>query len=162
MSSPFSAPCTSMSLPVRHSYRRLLVVKYSVYPLIDPTSHFASKTFKDKVVIITGGSTGIGATTALFYARAGAKVLIVARRLEKLEETKKDIESDVPDAQIIVLAGDASEPEVGKRVVKAAVQAWGRIDIVVSNQFSMTADPTGSTFDGVQLEGNEDDIEASA
>ena len=50
---------------------------HSVYPLIDPAPHFAAQTFKDKVVIITGGSTGIGATSALFYAKAGARVVLV-------------------------------------------------------------------------------------
>ncbi|KZV67318.1 NAD-P-binding protein [Peniophora sp. CONT] len=114
---------------------------HDVYPLIDPAMHFASKTFKDQVVIITGGSVGIGATTALFYAQAGAKVLIVARRIELLEQRKKEIEKAVPDAQILVLAGDIADPEVGKRAVKAAVDAWGRIDIVLANQFVVIGGP---------------------
>ena len=118
---------------------------YSVYPLIDPTTHFASKTFKDQVVIITGGSVGIGATAALFYARAGAKVLVVARRLENLEQAKKDIEKGVPGAQVLVLSGDISDPEVGKRAVKSAVDAWGRVDVVLANQF-ITMAPVGSGF----------------
>ena len=53
-----------------------------MYPLIDPQSHFVSQTYKDKVVIVTGGSTGIGAGVSLFYARAGAKVVLVARRAQ--------------------------------------------------------------------------------
>ncbi|KZV64868.1 NAD-P-binding protein [Peniophora sp. CONT] len=104
-----------------------------VYPLVDPKPHFAAQTYKDKVIIITGGSTGIGATTALYYARAGAKIVLVARRAENLEERKKAIEGDVPNAQILFIAGDISDPEVGKRVVKATLEKWRRLDIVLAN-----------------------------
>ena len=117
-----------------------------MYPLIDPTPHYTSKTFKDQVVIITGGSVGIGYTTALFYARSGAKVLIVARRVANLEQAKRDIEKDVPGAQIQIIAGDISDPELGKRVVDAAVKSWGKVDIVIANQFSAIGGPNSSTL----------------
>ncbi|VDC07614.1 unnamed protein product [Peniophora sp. CBMAI 1063] len=109
---------------------------HDVYPLIDPASHFESKTFKDKVVIITGGSLGIGATAALFYARSGANVLVVARRLDNLEKTKQGIEKEVPNAKVLILSGDIVDPEVGKHAVKTAVDAWGKVDIVLANQFT--------------------------
>ncbi|KZV67306.1 NAD(P)-binding protein [Peniophora sp. CONT] len=107
---------------------------YDVYPLIDPAPHFASQTFADKVVIITGQSVGLGATAALFYAKAGAKVLIFARFLEQVEKCKKDIEKEVPGAQVMAFADDITDPEVCKRAVKVAVEAWGRVDIVLANQ----------------------------
>ncbi|KZV64867.1 NAD-P-binding protein [Peniophora sp. CONT] len=106
---------------------------HDVYPLIDPNIHFTSQTFKDKVVIITGGSKGIGATTALFYAKSGAKVVITARNTKDLEERKASIEKDAPGAQVLVVAGDIADPEVGKRAVQAAVQRWDRVDIVIAN-----------------------------
>ncbi|VDC07620.1 unnamed protein product [Peniophora sp. CBMAI 1063] len=114
---------------------------HDVYPLIDPTPHFTKQTYKNKVVLITGGSVGIGFTTALFYAKAGAKVLILARRVEKLEEAKKSIEKDVKGAQVLTLSGDISDIEVGKRAVKTAVEAWGKVDIVIANQFTILAGP---------------------
>ncbi|VDC07905.1 unnamed protein product [Peniophora sp. CBMAI 1063] len=114
---------------------------HDVYPLINPATHFSSKTFQDKVVLITGGSTGIGFTTALFYLKAGAKVLIVARRVDRLEKAKTDLEAGVKGAQVLILAGDISDPEVGKRAVKATVDAWGKLDIVIANQFIMVAGP---------------------
>ena len=116
-----------------------------MYPLIDPQLHFASKTYKGKVIIITGGSTGIGATTALFYAKAGAKVIIVARRIEKLEQCKKDIQTSVPDAEVLILQGDISDPEVGKRAVVAAVAAYGKLDIVLANHYAGTFSSAGRT-----------------
>ncbi|KZV62657.1 NAD(P)-binding protein [Peniophora sp. CONT] len=104
-----------------------------IYPLIDPKSHFDAQTYKDQVVIITGASTGIGATTALFYVRAGAKVVLNARRVQNLEERKAAIEKDVPGAQILLVAGDISDLEVGKRIVKTAVDTWKQLDIVIAN-----------------------------
>ena len=104
-----------------------------MYPLIDPQSHFVSRTYKDKVVIVTGGSTGIGAGVSLFYARAGAKVVLVARRAQHLEEHKSAIEKDVPGAEIMIVVGDVSDPEVGKRAVSAAVDTWKRLDVVIAN-----------------------------
>ena len=140
------------SFPLRAQVSRFflinahLLIRYasSVYPLIDPAPHFAGKTYKEKVVIITGGSAGIGATAASFYAKAGANVLIIARRLEKLEQCKKDIEKEVPGAHVLVMAGDISDPEVGKRAVKMAVDAYGKVDIVLANQFSIIGGPVGS------------------
>ena len=104
-----------------------------MYPLIDPQPHFASQTYKDKVVIVTGGSKGIGATTALFYAKAGASVVLTARNIKDLEERKAVIEKEVPGAQVLVVAGDISAVDAGKGAVQAAVQKWGKIDIVVAN-----------------------------
>ncbi|KZV73045.1 NAD(P)-binding protein [Peniophora sp. CONT] len=104
-----------------------------IYPLIDPKSHFDAQTYKDQVVIVTGASTGIGATTALFYAQAGAKVVLNARRVQNLEARKAAIEKDVPGAQLILVAGDIADPEVGKRIVKTAVDTWKRLDIVIAN-----------------------------
>ena len=89
---------------------------------------------------------GIGATTALFYAKAGARVLIVARRLQQLEETKKNVEKEVPGAEVQILSGDITDYETGKSAVKAAVDAWGRVDIVIANQFTAMTVPTGSAY----------------
>lgn len=101
--------------------------------MIDPKPYFESQTFKDHVVIITGGSKGIGATTALFYAKAGARLVLVARNIEDLEERKVAIEKDVSGVEIMAVSGDISDPEVSKRAVQAAAEKWNRVDIVVSN-----------------------------
>lgn len=105
----------------------------SVYPLIDPKPHFSSQTYKGKVVIITGGSTGIGGTAALFYAKAGAHVIINARSADKLEARKAAIEKEVPNAQVVVAAGDIVDPAVSKSMVQTAVEKWGKVDIVLAN-----------------------------
>ena len=104
-----------------------------MYPLIDPQTHFASQTYKDKVVIVTGGSKGIGATASHFYAKAGAKVVLVARNPMDLEERKTAIEKEAPGADVLVISGDVTDSEVSKRAVKAAVQKWNKVDIVLAN-----------------------------
>ncbi|VDC07545.1 unnamed protein product [Peniophora sp. CBMAI 1063] len=120
--------------------------QHDIYPLIDPKSSFETQAYKDKVVIVTGGSTGIGATTALFYAKAGAKVIINARRVENLETHKATIEKEAPGAQILLVGGDVSDPEVGKRIVKTAVETWKRLDIVVANS-AIAAGPVDKLAD---------------
>lgn len=105
----------------------------SVYPLIDPQTAFVLQTYKGQVVIVTGGSSGIGFATALMYARAGARVLINGRNGSKLQLKKSEIEEKVKGAEVLAVAGDVSEVEVGREIVKAAVEEWGRVDVVLAN-----------------------------
>ena len=84
-------------------------------------------------MIVTGGSSGIEFATALMYARAGAHVVINGRSASKLDAKKAEIEGKVKEAEVIVVAGDVSEVEVGKKIVKAAVDAWGRVNILIAN-----------------------------
>ncbi|KZV66102.1 NAD(P)-binding protein [Peniophora sp. CONT] len=111
----------------------LFTFRHDVYPLIDPQPAFASQSYKGQVVIVTGGSSGIGFATALMYARAGARIVINARNASKLEVKKAEIQDKVTGAEVVAVSGDVSEVEVGKKIVKAAVDAWGRVDIVIAN-----------------------------
>jgi NADP-dependent 3-hydroxy acid dehydrogenase YdfG len=84
-----------------------------------------------KVVVITGASSGIGKATALRLSQEGAKVVLGARRKEKLE---------ILTQQIIELGGEAvySETDVTKKddllkLVKTATDAFGRVDVIVNN-----------------------------
>lgn len=86
---------------------------------------------KDKVIILTGASSGIGEAAALTLAREGAKVVVVARRFERLEALKEkatDLSGD-----IYPVAGDMSKDEDIKNVVKATVDKYGRVDVLVNN-----------------------------
>lgn len=67
------------------------------------------------------------------YARAGARVVINARNVSKLEAKKSEIEDKVKEVKVLAVAGDVSDVEVGKKIVKAAVDAWGKVDIVIAN-----------------------------
>lgn len=82
---------------------------------------------QDRVVIITGGGTGIGRAAAIQFARAGAWVVVVGRRAAPLEET-----ADLSDRIIPVPADLLHEADL-ERVIQTANSPWGRIDVLVNN-----------------------------
>ena len=84
-----------------------------------------------KVAIITGGNSGVGEQTAKRFAQEGAKVIITARRKEKLEAVAADIKAD--GGTVLALQGDISVSEDGKRMADAAVEHFGTLDILVNN-----------------------------
>lgn len=81
----------------------------------------------DKVAIVTGGSSGIGRATALSLAAQGAKVVITGRRSAPLKQTA------AAHPNVVGLVADAAEPEDAARTVAKAIDAWGRLDILVNN-----------------------------
>jgi NAD(P)-dependent dehydrogenase (short-subunit alcohol dehydrogenase family) len=81
----------------------------------------------DKVVIVTGGSSGIGRAAALSFAKRGARVIITARHAAPLKETA-DLHPNIVD-----LVADAAAPSDAVRTVAKAVDTWGRLDVLVNN-----------------------------
>lgn len=86
-----------------------------------------------RAAIITGGSLGLGKAMALEFARSGAKVGIVARRAEVLEEARAEILAAVPGATVGAYPCDLTDGEAIKAAHKAAVADLGEIDILVNN-----------------------------
>ena len=88
--------------------------------------------FKDKIVLITGSSRGIGRATAIAFAQEGAKVVVnYVKNKEAGEKTVAEIKNLGTDA-IAIQADVASEDDV-KRMVKEAIQKFGAIDVLVNN-----------------------------
>ena len=81
----------------------------------------------EKVVIVTGGSSGIGRAAALRFARQGNKVLVTGRRPGPIEETVAG------HANIAGLVADAASAEDARRTIARAVDTWGRVDVLVNN-----------------------------
>src|SRR5882757_907731 len=81
----------------------------------------------EKVVIITGGSSGIGRAAALGFAGQGAKVLITARGAAPLDATVAE------HPNIAGLVANAASPEDALRTVAKAIDMWGRLDALVNN-----------------------------
>jgi len=90
-----------------------------------------SKKLQGKIAIITGASAGIGQASARALAGEGASLVLTARRKERLEQLKKEIEKGGSKAVIVV--GNAREEETAVKTVKAATDAFGRIDILLNN-----------------------------
>jgi len=82
---------------------------------------------KDKVVVVTGGSSGIGRAAALGFAARGAKVLVTARRPGPLEA----VAAGHPD--IAGLVADAASADDAGRTIAGAMERWGRVDVLVNN-----------------------------
>lgn len=84
---------------------------------------------KDKVIIIAGASSGIGEATVRRLAKEGAKLVIAARREDRL----KKLADSLPDAEITYHAADVTKPEDMERLAKLAVDKYGRIDVIYNN-----------------------------
>lgn len=85
----------------------------------------------DKVIVVTGASAGIGAAMVRVFAQAGANVVLVARRVEKL--TSLAVALDGYTGKRMVLAGDLQDADFCEQIVKETVAEFGRIDILINN-----------------------------
>lgn len=85
----------------------------------------------EKIVLVTGASSGIGKEIALLFAKEGARVVAVARRINKLEEL---VNSTIGYNGIIIpFEGDVSKQEDMDKLVDYIIKNFGRIDILVNN-----------------------------
>ncbi len=86
-----------------------------------------------KVAIVTGGSRGIGAATALALVREGAAVTLTSRKQEALDDVAAAIRSEVPDARLLSMASHAADADAAATVVAATVEQLGGLDVLVNN-----------------------------
>ena len=86
--------------------------------------------FKDKTVIITGGSEGVGAATARLFAEAGANLMLVARDKKNLEAAAEGLRDKT---RVEIFAMDVSDADACVDVFKKAKFEFGRVDILVNN-----------------------------
>jgi NAD(P)-dependent dehydrogenase (short-subunit alcohol dehydrogenase family) len=93
----------------------------------------------DRVALITGASSGLGVHAARGMAEAGADLVLVARREDRLAETKAEVEA--LGRECVVVAGDVADPETATRAVDAAMEAYGKLDVLVNNAGIGTANP---------------------
>lgn len=86
---------------------------------------------KDKVVLITGASSGIGYSTAITLSKAGARIVAGARRTEKLDELKKAIENE--NGSILTTSLDVTRRDECNKFANLALQEYGNIDVLINN-----------------------------
>ena len=87
---------------------------------------------KGRTVAITGASSGLGKQMAKGFAKQGADLIIIARRYERLEELKKEIESEVPDIKILPIKCDVTNTEDIENAAKEAEEKMKKVDILVN------------------------------
>ncbi|MBI4662787.1 MAG: SDR family oxidoreductase [Verrucomicrobia bacterium] len=98
---------------------------------------------KHKAAVVTGASRGVGKATALVLARAGCSVLInYSHSRKEAEGTAEEVRA--LGAQAICFAGDVSEDGICRRMMDAAAQAFGRLDILVNNAATTRFIPHGN------------------
>jgi meso-butanediol dehydrogenase/(S,S)-butanediol dehydrogenase/diacetyl reductase len=97
-------------------------------------------TFAGKVVLVTGGGTGIGAACARRFAAEGARVAVIGRRLEPLKEVAAGIGG-------LALAGDAAEPTFLREALDTIRAHWGGLDVLIAAAGSTAAGAALQTSD---------------
>lgn len=86
--------------------------------------------YKDKVVVITGSSKGIGRQTAEEMLKLGAKVMLVARGEEALEAAKKELSAH---GEVESIVQDVTKADAGENIISAVIDKFGRLDVLVNN-----------------------------
>jgi NADP-dependent 3-hydroxy acid dehydrogenase YdfG len=94
---------------------------------------------KDKVIIITGASSGLGEATARLLAAHGAKVMLTARREDKLEKIAASIKDDGGTASFRVV--DVTDRDAVKELAEATKKEFGSVDVLVNNAGLMPLSP---------------------
>jgi len=85
----------------------------------------------EKVVIITGASSGLGEATARLLAARGAKVVVAARRVDKLEKLASDIKKAGGEA--LAVAADVAKRDDMENLIRVTEETFGRVDVLVNN-----------------------------
>ena len=87
--------------------------------------------FKDKIIVITGASSGIGEAAAEEFAKRGANLVLVARNKEKLEQVEKNLEKYF--VKTLIQVCDVSDKEQVKQMSEKVIEVFSKIDVLVNN-----------------------------
>ena len=101
---------------------------------------FAEKVLQDRVVVVTGGGTGLGRSMAGRFAELGAKLVLTSRKREHLDAAAADI--GAKGAEVLVVPADVRDFEQVEAMVGEAMKRFGRIDVLVNNAAGNFMSPT--------------------
>jgi len=105
--------------------------------------------FKNKVILITGASSGIGKETAIKFAKLGANIILVARRKDKLEQVANELKKF--NVSILVCQCDVSKKDQVKEMSKIVLEKFESIDILVNNAgFAIYGSVSNLTIDEIE------------
>ncbi|KAI5631739.1 short chain dehydrogenase domain-containing protein [Phthorimaea operculella] len=100
--------------------------------------------FENKVVLVTGASSGIGAATAILFAKEGAHVAMVGRNQKKLDTVAAKVSA--VGKKPLVINADISKDDDVRRIIEETIKKFGKLDILVNN--------AGMATDGSIVDGN--------
>ena len=98
-------------------------------------------TFKDKVVLITGGGTGLGKSIGEYILKLGGSIIITSRKNDVLEKTKNEFDENFPGKTFIV-SGDVRKIEDVENVINQGIKHFGYIDCLLNNAAGNFISPT--------------------
>ncbi|KAJ3675803.1 hypothetical protein LUZ60_004845 [Juncus effusus] len=112
----------------------LFLPPFYLFKVVDSflSSCFAAENMTGKVVLITGASSGIGEHLAYEYAKRGARLVLVARRVKSLEEVAETCR-DIGSPDVLIMPADVSKPDACQNFVEATIAKFGRLDHLVNN-----------------------------
>ena len=96
---------------------------------------------KDKVILITGGGTGLGKAMGKYFSELGAKLIITSRKIDVLNKTAEEISSQTKN-EVFPFACDVSDYKQVEDLLKASIEKFGRVDGLVNNAAGNFISPT--------------------
>ncbi|EKB47874.1 SDR family oxidoreductase [Cecembia lonarensis] len=94
-----------------------------------------------KTILVTGGGTGLGKSMGLYFLKLGAQLVITSRKLDVLEKTAKEMESET-GGKVLPLACDVRDIEQVEKMWTDAVSHYGKVDVVLNNAAGNFISPT--------------------
>lgn len=96
---------------------------------------------QDKVIVVTGGGSGLGKSMTKYFMELGAKVAITSRDLEKLQATAKELEGET-GGKCLAVQCDVRHYEEVENMLQAVLTAYGRVDVLLNNAAGNFISPT--------------------
>ncbi|MFZ5947569.1 MAG: SDR family oxidoreductase [Stygiobacter sp.] len=96
---------------------------------------------KDKVVLITGGGTGLGKAMGKYFSELGAKLIITSRKIDVLKKTAEEISSSTKN-EVFPFACDVSDYKQVEDLLKVSIEKFGKVDALVNNAAGNFISPT--------------------
>lgn len=96
---------------------------------------------KGKVVLVTGGGTGLGRSMGEYFLKLGAKLIITSRKLDRLEAAAREMEA-ATGGEVLALQSDVRNHEDVDKVIEQAYAKFGKVDVLVNNAAGNFISPT--------------------
>ena len=104
------------------------------------TGMLKEDTLKNKVILITGGGTGLGKSMGKYFIELGANLIITSRKQDILDKTAEEFEAY--SGKIFPVSADVRDSKDVKRVIQASLEKFGKVDVLVNNAAGNFISPT--------------------